>query len=127
MVYSLLEIFGSLPVEPSLFRVLDPRLRFIETPIEGGNFCLSCGTLSPHTPRSHHNNCLSYSDKDTYDVYENPLGVCPDCGSHDGLSIDSWRDLQLSRISCIDCTFSLEGNVDEETLIKKFKAIYEKK
>ena len=123
MAYSLVEKFGSLPVDPELFSTLDPKLKWMDTAVEGSDFCTNCGTVSPSVPRSHHQKCDSYKDADAYvhDDSGNPLGDCPECNGED-LSIESSREQGVSIISCSDCCFSYVGKVPEETLIRRFLA-----
>lgn len=120
-VFSLIEIFGELPVSPDVFKTLDKKLKWLGSPIEGKSFCTSCGTLSPKIPRSHHNKCYSYMDRNEYpEDNKNPLGKCPACGD-DFLSITSSRELRQSSIDCHDCGYSFYGPYPEEILIKRFK------
>lgn len=124
MVYSLIEIFGELPVHPDKFKTLDWKLKWMETPTEGEDFCTSCGTLTPHRLKTHHTDCVWYNpNKDEWTPEPNPLGNCPECGSEDGLSIDSSWELQLSTIYCIDCRYSFQDSICEEELIKRFKEV----
>lgn len=122
MEYSLIEKFGELPVSPEMFATLDPKLKWLGKAVEGDSWCTACGTLTPSTPRSHHPECCSYQDADTYPVWKNPLGDCPKCHSDDGLSIDSSREQEVSAITCTDCLFQYSDSVDEETLTENFKA-----
>jgi|GEM_PF-3211622 len=122
MEYSLIEIFGKLPVEPKVFATLDPKIKWLGKAVEGESWCVSCGTLDPQTPRSHHPECCSYMDADEFPEYKNPLGDCPECKS-DYLSIDSSREMQCSVISCGDCGYQYGGEVDEETLTEQFLAL----
>lgn len=122
MEYSLIEIFGSLPVTPEKFAILDPKLKWLGKASEGDSWCTTCGTLDPRTPRAHHPKCCSYLDADKFPEFENPLGTCPDCES-DYLRIDSSRELQYSVITCGDCGYEFSGRVPEETLTEQFLAI----
>lgn len=120
MAYSLIKIFGSLPVHPGTFSTLDPKLKWLDTPDEGDSFCVTCGTPTPSIPRSHHVECCSHKDADEYEEQVNPLGNCPECGSDDGLHTESSREQQISAISCIDCMYQYSDSVDEETLTENF-------
>ncbi|WP_279047304.1 hypothetical protein [Cedecea davisae] len=45
--------------------------------------------------------------------------ICPACGGT--LSLDSSASMQISILSCDDCSdFRMQRNCDEDTLIKKF-------
>ena len=124
MTYSLIEIFGQLPVDPLTFKKLDPKLKWLENPVEGNCFCVSCGTLTPHSLKTHHPNCILYNpDMDEWIPTKNSIGICPACGSEDGLNLSSSWELQTSTISCIDCRYVFSDSVDEETLIEKFKEL----
>lgn len=122
MGYSLIKIFGELPVSPDRFSTLDQKLKWLGKPVEGYDWCTNCGTLSPKVPRAHHPDCFSYMDADAFPEYKNPLGDCPECES-DSLGIDSSREMQCSVISCGDCGYSFSGEVPEETLTKQFLAL----
>lgn len=122
--YSLRKIFGELPVHPNKFKELDPKIKWLSDIEEGNSFCTSCGTLTPNIPNSHHKECVHHKGLDSYPEPEpNPLGNCPDCGS-EYLSIDSSRELQISEISCSDCTFTYQKKVPEVVLEKQFKSEY---
>lgn len=125
--YSLIEIFGSLPVSPRKFSALDPALKWTGKAAEGDDWCTGCGALTPSVPRSHHSDCDSYKDADRYEPSPNPLGDCPDCGSDYGLSIDSSREQKVSAISCCDCAYQFSASVDEESLIERFRLSQPKK
>lgn len=119
---SLIKIFGSLPVHPSVFtEKLSPRDKWTSEIEEGDNFCVSCGTLTPDVPKSHHKECGSYLDADDYVIHKNELGDCPKCKSEDGLNIDSSWELQESVISCCDCDFVFCDHLPEDQLIEKYK------
>lgn len=120
--YSLIALFGSLPVHPDLFKTLDPKLKWFGIPDEApdGNFTTCCGSLTPEIPKSHHPACFGYRDLESYPTYKNSLGECPDCQSDD-LYMDSCRDAGVSQIYCSDCDFKFSGNCDEETLENRFK------
>lgn len=119
--FSFIEIFGELPVSPDKFATLDPKLKWLGKAREGDSWCVTCGTLTPHIPRSHHSDCCSHQDTDEYEKYINPIGDCPECES-DSLGIDSSRELMQSVITCGDCGYQYSGSVPEETLIEKFRA-----
>ncbi|UNH43526.1 hypothetical protein MNY66_06010 [Moellerella wisconsensis] len=123
--FSLIKIFGSVPVDPNKFKDLDKKLKWLGG-CEEGNFCVGCGTLTPFIPKSHHANCYSYKDSDEYAEYVNELGRCPECDSPDGLSMDSSMELKLSQISCTDCQFVLQGALCEENLIIAFNKKYQR-
>ena len=122
--FSIIKIFGSIPVHPERFKQLDPKLKWLGACKEGKSFCVSCGTITPSVPRSHHPVCLSYCDMDSYPEYENETGICPGCGSKDGLSINSNCDLGISEISCCDCRFILQKEMSEEDLMSSFNKKY---
>lgn len=124
--YSLIEIFGKLPVHPNEFDKLDKRLKHLGKPIEGNNFCIMCGTLSPAVPRDHHQECAYHSDKDSFEhlTDKNPLGDCPECGS-EWLSVESSREMCVSRIFCSDCCFTYSDEVDEDTLQENYMKRYQ--
>lgn len=117
--YSLVGMFGELPVHPDKFKELTPEVKWTWNAVEGGNWCVSCGTLTPNKPNSHHKECRSYKDLKSYPVNEPSIGYCPKCGS-EFLHLDSSRELQMSLISCLDCNWEMRGKVDEETLLKRF-------
>lgn len=53
---------------------------------------------------------------------------CPMCGQdYAGLSIESSRELQVSRIKCGECTWDFTHECDEEALIEHFKERYTQK
>lgn len=118
--FSLIDIFGSLPVHPIKFKTLPPELRLLGKAKEGNDFCTTCGTITASNPRSHHKECFGYKDEDNYSAHINPLGYCPNCGSDDGLGIDSNIDMQISIISCCDCLFEYSGKMPEEELQARF-------
>lgn len=118
--FSLIQIFGELPVSPEVFSTLDPKLKWLGECEEGGGFCTSCGTLSPKIPREHHKQCVSYMDLEDFPVVKSRFGDCPGCGSEDSLLIDSSREQRVSVIRCCDCDFSFSGSVDEERLERRF-------
>ncbi|WP_418132378.1 hypothetical protein [Morganella morganii] len=125
--FSLIKIFGSIPVNPERFKQLDKKLKWLGICEEGKSFCVSCGTTTPSVPRSHHPECLSYSDMDSYPEYENEIGICPGCDSEDGLSINSNCDLGISEISCCDCHFIFQKEVSEEDLMSSFNKRYKQR
>ncbi|SSN07299.1 hypothetical protein [Morganella morganii] len=125
--FSLVKIFGSVPVHPEVFGQLDKKLKWLGVCEEGNSFCVSCGTTTPSVPRSHHPECLSYCDMDSYPEYENEIGVCPGCGSEDGLSINSNCDLGISEISCCDCHFIFQKEMSEEDLMSLFNKRYKQR
>ena len=118
--FSLVEIFGCLPVPPDVFSTLDPRLKWLGECEEGACWCSWCGTLTPSIPRNHHNSCPAHMDLDEFQVSKSSLGVCPDCGDDDSLIMHSSRECGLSVISCCICDFSFRASVDEESLEEMF-------
>lgn len=49
---------------------------------------------------------------------------CPSCHQdYAGLSIESSRELGISRIKCSECTWDYSDEVDEETLIEQFSKL----
>jgi len=127
--YSLLEEFNvtSLPVHPDIGATLDRTLKWMHNPIEGTNFCTSCFVLNPDSPREHHPACFPYSEADSFpEPQQSQFGICPDCGSPDGLGIDSCRYSEVSKIECSDCDFEYRGSCDEETLEDRFRKKYKR-
>lgn len=123
MKYSLIGIFGALPVDPDKFETLDPKLKWLGEATEGNKFCTMCGTLSPQTPRKHHPECCDFMDSDTFpEPDSNPLGKCPTCDS-EWLGVTSSRELSCSQINCSDCGYLFSKEVPEEKLVEEFLAL----
>lgn len=121
--FSIVKIFGSIPVHPDKFKELDKKIKWLGK-CEEGDFCTGCGTTTPLIPKSHHINCSSYDDSNEYPEHVSDLGHCPECDSPDGLSISSSVELGLSQISCSDCQFMFQKQMNEEDLITSFNDIY---
>lgn len=118
------------PVEPKNFVLFYERNKaMLICSLEVINFCRNCAAVRTESPRDHHPNCYEYLDQDKYPEYNhvNPIGICPECQSEDGLSIDSCREMQVSVIDCGDCGFRYEGKCPEDVLEKRFKKKYKKK
>lgn len=50
---------------------------------------------------------------------------CPECGQdYAGLSIDSSRELGISKITCSECGFDFSGECCEEDLVERFQKEY---
>ena len=115
--HSLLKIFGELPVHPDVFSTLDPKIKWLSELEEGDQFCVTCGTLTPRIPFSHHRDCCGYLDVAEYPEYVPPLGLCPECGE-DSLVIDSSREMELSTLDCLDCGWGIQKKMPEENLLR---------
>lgn len=51
--------------------------------------------------------------------------ICPECEQdYNGLSIESSYEMEISRIKCSECGFSVEDNLCEEDLTEQFLQIY---
>lgn len=127
--YSLIEEFNvaSLPVHPDIGATLDITLKWMHIAIEGENFCTQCFVVNPDSPMAHHPACFAYSGLDSYpEPQQSHFGVCPQCGSDDGLSIDSCRYAEFSKIECSDCDFEFRRSCDEETLEERFRKKYKR-
>ena len=119
-IYSLEEIFGQkLPINPDLVSKKVGIYFLLKAEFKEGNFCTTCLTNTPKTPRSHHKDCCNYKDADSYSYSKPTLGVCPECDSED-LSVSSCREMGLSFIECSDCCYRYTGSVCEEDLVVKF-------
>lgn len=126
--FSLIEIFGKLPVSPDDFKKLDPKLKWLGICEEAPNhhYCHQCGSITPDIPYSHHTECSAYSKDESYpESQPSILGLCPKC-KEDDLGIDSNSSLMVSVIDCGNCGFHYEGNCDEESLVRRFAKKFKK-
>ena len=53
----------------------------------------------------------------------NDLKPCPNCGGLEEIIIESSWEVQLSRIYCNDCGYSVSGGFDEDECAEEWNAI----
>lgn len=76
VTFSIIELFGETPVHPSKFEKLDPRLKWFGVCKESESFCVGCGTLTPHIPYEHHQECGHFLSKEYCQEMESHKSKC---------------------------------------------------
>ncbi|MFL1405420.1 hypothetical protein ACJO2E_08765 [Marinobacter sp. M1N3S26] len=84
---------------------------------DGGLLCVECA----HSRAKEAGFVLRFSGSEKW-WGEGELQNCPRCGS-DCTHCDSSRELQVSEINCGDCGFSLQAEVDEDTITEMWNLI----